>query len=160
MTVVLAIGMRTMARRNAIIRKLAAVESLGSATVICTDKTGTLTENRMTVRRIVVNGQVIEVTGESGQLAGEFRLDGKPVKPEDVPSLPLLLKIGALCNDALLSVSDDGEINIAGRSHRRRPRGGGGQGQPGQGEAAGCLAPLGRDTLPEREALHGHPPPA
>ncbi len=62
-TVVLAIGMRTMARRNAIIRKLMAVESLGSATVICTDKTGTLTENRMTVRRIVINGQSIEVTG-------------------------------------------------------------------------------------------------
>ena len=113
-TVVLAIGMRTMARRNAIIRKLAAVESLGSATVICTDKTGTLTENRMTVRRIVVNGQVIEVTGESGQLAGGFRLDGRPVKPEDVPSLPMLLKIGALCNDALLSVSDAGEISMLG----------------------------------------------
>jgi Ca2+-transporting ATPase len=103
-----------MARRNAIIRKLAAVESLGSATVICTDKTGTLTENRMTVRRIVVNGQFIEVTGESGELAGEFRLDGRPVKPEDVPSLPLLLTIGALCNDALLSVSDDRGINILG----------------------------------------------
>ena len=113
-TVVLAIGMRTMARRNAIIRKLAAVESLGSATVICTDKTGTLTENRMTVRRIVVNGQVIEVTGESGQLAGGFRLDGRPVKPEDVPSLPMLLKIGALCNDALLSISDAGEISMLG----------------------------------------------
>lgn len=113
-TVVLAIGMRTMARRNAIIRKLAAVESLGSATVICTDKTGTLTENRMTVRQIVVNGQVIEVTGDSGQLAGEFRLDGRPVKPENVPSLPMLLKIGALCNDALLSVSDAGEINMLG----------------------------------------------
>ena len=113
-TVVLAIGMRTMARRNAIIRKLAAVESLGSATVICTDKTGTLTENRMTVRRIVVNGQSIEVGGESGQLAGEFRLEGKPVKPEDVPSLPLLLKIGALCNDALLSVSDAGDVSMLG----------------------------------------------
>ncbi len=113
-TVVLAIGMRTMARRNAIIRKLAAVESLGSATVICTDKTGTLTENRMTVRRIVVNGQVIEVTGEPGSLAGEFHLDGRLVKPEDIPSLTLLLKIGALCNDALLSVGDDGAINIVG----------------------------------------------
>jgi len=61
-----------------------------------------------------VNGQVIEVTGESGQLAGEFRLDGRPVKPEDIPSLPMLLKIGALCNDALLSVSDAGEISMLG----------------------------------------------
>jgi Ca2+-transporting ATPase len=113
-TVVLAIGMRTMARRNAIIRKLAAVESLGSATVICTDKTGTLTENQMTVRRIVVNGQVIEVTGEPGELAGEFLLNGKPVKAEDVASLPLLLRIGALCNDALLSVSDDKRYSFLG----------------------------------------------
>ena len=113
-TVVLAIGMRTMARRNAIIRRLMAVESLGSATVICTDKTGTLTENRMTVRRIVINGQPIEVTGESGELAGEFRMDGREVKPEDVPGLLLHLKIGALCNDAMVSVSGDKGISILG----------------------------------------------
>ncbi|MDM7998561.1 MAG: HAD-IC family P-type ATPase [Dehalococcoidia bacterium] len=113
-TVVLAIGMRTMARRNAIIRRLMAVESLGSATVICTDKTGTLTENRMTVRRIVVDGKVIEVTGEAGELTGEFRVDGRPVKPEEVPSLPTLLRIGALCNDAMLSVGEDKSVCILG----------------------------------------------
>ncbi len=113
-TVVLALGMRTMARRHAIIRKLMAVESLGSATVICTDKTGTLTENRMTVRRIVINGQTIEVTGESGELSGEFRLNGLAIDPQHVPGLFLLLKIGALCNDAIVSAGGDRGSTILG----------------------------------------------
>ena len=76
-TVVLAIGMRTMARRNAIIRKLVAVETLGSATVICSDKTGTLTLNQMTVRKLYTNGKYIEVTGEGYEPKGEFKQDGE-----------------------------------------------------------------------------------
>ena len=107
-TVVLALGMRTMASRNAIVRKLVAVETLGSATVICTDKTGTLTKNEMTVRRIVVDGRAIEVSGDGYEPVGEFRRDGQVIRPKDDASLMLLLRIGALCNDALLSTGDRG----------------------------------------------------
>ncbi len=106
-TVVLALGMRTMARRNAIIRKLVAVETLGAATVICTDKTGTLTRNEMTVGRIVIGGETIELSGEGYEPKGEFRRDGQFLSPESDPSLMLLLRIGVLCNDALLSTGDE-----------------------------------------------------
>jgi Ca2+-transporting ATPase len=108
-TVVLAVGMRIMARRNAVIRKLVAVETLGSATVICSDKTGTLTLNEMTVQRLYVDGQWIEVTGEGYEPRGEFRRDGQMVSAQDEPSLALLLRIGTLCNDALLTPREEGE---------------------------------------------------
>ncbi|HEY49475.1 MAG TPA: HAD-IC family P-type ATPase [Dehalococcoidia bacterium] len=106
-TVVLALGMRTMARRNAIIRRLVAVETLGAATVICADKTGTLTLNEMTVRKLVTGGRTIEVTGEGYEPAGEFRHDGQLLRPVIDPSLMILLRIGALCNDALLSTGEE-----------------------------------------------------
>ncbi|MDP3878965.1 MAG: HAD-IC family P-type ATPase [Dehalococcoidales bacterium] len=102
-TVVLAIGMRTMARRNAIIRKLVAVETLGSATVICTDKTGTLTLNQMTVRRLFSDGQFIEITGEGYEPEGEFRQNGQSIKLDKDNQVTLLLRAGALCNDASLT---------------------------------------------------------
>jgi len=106
-TVVLAVGMRIMARRNAVIRRLVAVETLGSATVICSDKTGTLTLNEMTVRRLYVDGQSIEVTGNGYEPRGEFHRDGQIVSPESEAPLALMLRIGALCNDALLTREDD-----------------------------------------------------
>lgn len=102
-TVVLAIGMRTMARHNAIIRKLVAVETLGSATVICTDKTGTLTLNQMTVRRLFSDGKYIEVTGEGYEPKGEFIKDGQSIDLEKDSQITLLLSAGALCNDASLT---------------------------------------------------------
>jgi Ca2+-transporting ATPase len=113
-TIVLAIGMRVMARRNAVIRKLVAVETLGSATVICSDKTGTLTINEMTVNRIFTDGQWIKVSGEGYQPQGEFSRDGQVFDPKDETSLGLLLRIGALCNDALLVEDDDEDWNILG----------------------------------------------
>lgn len=106
-TVVLAVGMHIMARRNAIIRKLVAVETLGSATVICSDKTGTLTRNEMTVQRMYVDGQTIEVTGEGYIPRGEFRRDGQMIDPQNEPPLNLILRIGALCNDSFLTRRDN-----------------------------------------------------
>jgi P-type Ca2+ transporter type 2C len=108
LTVVLSIGMRAMARRNAIIRQLVAVETLGSATVICSDKTGTLTLNQMTVRRLYTDSQFIEVTGEGYEPQGEFRRDGQPLIPANEPQLKLLLQIGTLCNDAQLTRANRG----------------------------------------------------
>ena len=105
-TVVLAIGMRIMARRNAVIRRLAAVETIGAATVICSDKTGTLTLNEMTVRHLYVDGQSIEVTGEGYQPDGKFYRDGHVLSLKNNEALGLHLRIGALCNDALLTSRD------------------------------------------------------
>jgi len=108
-TVVLAVGMHIMARRNAIIRKLVAVETLGSATVICSDKTGTLTRNEMTVQRLYVDGQTIEVTGEGYIPQGEFRRDGQTIDLQNEPSINLVLRIGMLCNDSFLTRRDNDE---------------------------------------------------
>jgi len=104
-TIALARGMWRMARRNALVRRLSAVETLGATTVICTDKTGTLTENRMTVVRIVLAGGLIAVEeGDAGR--GAFRADGGAVEPSESPALDALLRTGVLCNNASLSATE------------------------------------------------------
>ena len=96
----LAIGVSRMAKRNAIVKRLPAVETLGSTTVICTDKTGTLTKNEMTVRLIWAAGKTYEVSGAGFTLEGEILRDGRKVSPEDSQALKLTLLAGLLCNDA------------------------------------------------------------
>ncbi|MCL4475472.1 MAG: cation-translocating P-type ATPase [Nitrospirae bacterium] len=96
----LAIGMHQMAKRNALVRKMSAVETLGCTTVICSDKTGTLTKGEMTVRKIFSVGKMIEVSGGGYAPVGEFRSVGETLSLERTPSLQLFLRAGVLCNDA------------------------------------------------------------
>ena len=112
-TIVLAIGVSRMAKRQAIIRKLPAVETLGSTTVICSDKTGTLTENQMTVREILAGGKVYEVTGTGYDPAGELRLDGAAVTVVEHPALAECLLAGVLCNDSVI-LHEDGRRTVQG----------------------------------------------
>jgi Ca2+-transporting ATPase len=111
-TISLALGMREMVRRHALIRKLASVETLGSATVICSDKTGTLTQNVMTVNRLWVDGKFIEVTGSGYAPVGDFRIDGAKVSLADYPGISTALWVGVLNNDAQLEHTDEAGKSI------------------------------------------------
>ncbi|MEM3570199.1 MAG: cation-translocating P-type ATPase [Thermoproteota archaeon] len=99
-TIALALGAREFAKRNAIVRRLSSAESLGAVTVICSDKTGTITKGEMTVRKLYAEGKLFEVTGVGYEPKGEFRLGDNQVEPSG--SLEMLLRIGALCNNASL----------------------------------------------------------
>jgi Ca2+-transporting ATPase len=102
----LAIGTTRMARKNAIVKRLPAVETMGCTTVICTDKTGTLTENQMTARRLFLDREIIDVSGSGYQPTGKFQIGGAGVRPGDHQVLAWAARIAMLCNDAALEESD------------------------------------------------------
>ena len=102
LTVTLSLGMHRMAKYNAVIRRMLAVETLGSTTVICTDKTGTLTKNEMTVEKIFVNGCVVDVTGVGYEPTGEFSIEGQNIDTKSNETISLMLRAGTLCNNAFL----------------------------------------------------------
>lgn len=110
MTITLAIGVQRMAARNAIIRRLPAVETLGSVSIICSDKTGTLTRNEMTVDGAVLADAVIEVTGVGYEPRGALRIDGRDIDPDDHPALGDLARAALLCNDAALHEVEKGWV--------------------------------------------------
>ncbi len=117
LTITLAIGVQRMAGRHAVIRRMPAVETLGAVTVICSDKTGTLTRNEMTVQQVVCGGEVLEITGAGYGPEGLVLRGGQPVEAaglaRDLPALHRLAEVAALCNDASLHEAD-GAWQLAG----------------------------------------------
>ncbi|HET7832960.1 MAG TPA: HAD-IC family P-type ATPase [Gallionella sp.] len=172
MTITLAIGVQRMARRNAIIRQLPAVETLGSVTVICSDKTGTLTKNEMTVQQLITAERVFEVSGSGYAPHGGFAIGGREVSVEDFPELLELGRAALLCNDAVLrlhrgtgdgtgrlveEVQRDGAHPQAQRSAAVWQRHDGAQwlveGDPTEGALLTLAAKIGLDFGFERESL-------
>ncbi len=106
-TISLALGVKRMVKRNALVRRLPAVETLGSTSVICSDKTGTLTRDEMTVRRLFVGGQMLQVSGRGYEPQGKFSLNGTEVQPHE--PISVLLRAGALSSDARLEWNEAGD---------------------------------------------------
>lgn len=124
-SVALSLGMKRLLKDNVLAKKLSAVETLGSVSIICTDKTGTITRNELTVVKVALSGQILEIDGAGYAPHGNFYSDGIKVYPHDVPGLEMLMKIGTLCNNASLVKKDsawkilgdptEGAILVAGR---------------------------------------------
>lgn len=112
-SVALSFGMKKLLKFNVLAKKLNAVETLGSVSMICTDKTGTITRNELTVTKAVVNGEVIDLSGTGYEPVGDFYSSGKKIDPKGVDNLEMLFRIGTLCNDASL-VKDGDKYKIIG----------------------------------------------
>jgi magnesium-transporting ATPase (P-type) len=109
-TITMAIGVQRMARRHAILRRLTAIEALGCVSIICSDKTGTLTKNEMTVSRVVTSGRQVDVGGVGYAPHGGFMIDGLDIDPESDRALQMILTAAALCNDAALRDTGHGWV--------------------------------------------------
>jgi magnesium-transporting ATPase (P-type) len=138
MTITLAIGVQSMARRNAIIRRLPAVETLGSVTVICSDKTGTLTRNEMTVQRVIAAEGEFDVSGSGYAPEGGFSREDREISVDDHPVLKETARAALLCNDASL-VHEDGQWRVIG--------------DPTEGALVALARKAGIEDAFEREAL-------
>jgi len=113
-TIVLALGMKKMVSRNAIVKRLLAVETLGCVNVICSDKTGTLTQNEMTVKKVYTYGNYFDVSGQGYDPEGEFLVNGSKIDVNNYKNLQVLLTAGVLCNDASVAKKEDGQWGILG----------------------------------------------
>ncbi len=138
LTITLAVGVQRMASRKAIVRRLPAVETLGSVTVICSDKTGTLTKNEMTVQRLITADHAFDVTGVGYAPEGGLRLEEKPVTVEAHPAVTEIARAGLLCNDATLRRQEDAWKM---------------EGDPTEGALVVFALKTGMDAAAEREAL-------
>ncbi|MEC4750125.1 cation-transporting P-type ATPase [Methylomicrobium sp. Wu6] len=145
MTIALALGMRRMAKRKAIIRHLPAVETLGSVTVICSDKTGTLTRNEMTVQRVATAEHLFDIGGVGYAPDGGIYLAGAAITADDYPELAEIARAAVLCNDAQLHRLDDDSWQMVG--------------DPTEGALLTLAAKVGanpsweRETLPRTDAI-------
>jgi Ca2+-transporting ATPase len=113
-SVSLALGMKRLLKRQVLAKRLSAVETLGSVTVICTDKTGTITRNELTVTRVVTGKTVYEVSGQGYEPNGNFFANGEAMNSRSIPNAELLFRIGTLCNGASLVKGEDGRYSIVG----------------------------------------------
>lgn len=110
LTITLAVGVQAMAKRNAIVRRLPAIETVGAVSVICSDKTGTLTRNEMIVATAVVEEATLKIGGEGYAPSGDIVQEGKIIAPKEYRALNLLAKACALCNDAELRKGEDWRV--------------------------------------------------
>ena len=106
----LSLGTQRMLKKNVVIRKLASVEALGSATVICSDKTGTMTTNEMTVEKIYTDGKIIDVTGTGFDPTGEFTINGRPINTKTVKGLENVFRVSMMCNNSILRKDKDWKV--------------------------------------------------
>jgi magnesium-transporting ATPase (P-type) len=143
MTITLALGVQRMARRNAIIRRLPAVETLGAVTVICTDKTGTLTRNEMAAERILFDDRLVKVRGSGYEPNGTFEVEGRPHDPSGDPLLERLARSGLLCNEAAFGAAPE---DADGDAPPRRLHG-----DPTEGALVVLAERVGLDPEAERE---------
>lgn len=156
-TVALALGVQRMIKQNAIVRKLPAVETLGCTTVICSDKTGTLTQNAMTVRKVYAGGNSYDVGGVGYEIKGEFSLNQRDLEAKKETALEKCLVIGSLCNNSVLK---NNNVGLSGLWRKQSGKGLSVEGDPTEGAliVAAAKAGIWRNDLEKNEIRIGEIP--